>query len=80
MKTITTKYMSATNTLGSRIKATGGGQSVTVPYDYAMSDSELHAYAVTQLNKKLEWSGEMVGGSMPNGMVWVFVTDERITL
>lgn len=80
MQTIITKYMSATNTLGSRIKATGGGQSVTVPYDYSMADSELHAHAVAVLNKKLHWSGEMVGGSMPNGMVWVFANDERVTL
>ena len=80
MQTITTKYIGPTMRFGSRIKASGGGQSVTVPYDYAMSDFELSAYAVTQLNKKLEWAGEMVGGSVADGYIWVFITDERITL
>jgi hypothetical protein len=34
MKAIETKYLSATNNRGSRIKATAGGMSATVPYDH----------------------------------------------
>ena len=40
MQTITTKYLGPTNTQGTRIKAnhTGEAKSVTVPYNYALSN------------------------------------------
>jgi hypothetical protein len=80
MQTITTKYLGPTNTLGSRIKASGGGKSVTVPYDYGLGDTALHASAVTELNKKLKWYGTLTGGYTSDGMVWVFDTGYTLTL
>lgn len=83
MQTITTKYLPATNTLGSRIKAQAYSFSVTIPFDYSLTDDEVHKKAVIALTNKLEWSGEMVGGTLGKGgdsMVWVFINDSHLTL
>jgi hypothetical protein len=68
MQAIHTKYIPATNTRGSRIKAyTGSGFSVTIPYDYSLNDVELHFKAVKALIARhyLDWStnGMRYGGS-----------------
>lgn len=85
MKTITTKYLGATNYRGSRIKATtSSGISKIVSYDYALNSTPNHENAVHELNKKLGWSGEMIQGS-PNdsgdSFIWVFIDgSDRIKL
>lgn len=75
MKAIETKYLQATNTRGSRIKATAGGMSVTVPYDPSKSDAHVHFEAVKGLVEKhaLEWDvSRMVYGGTERGYVFCF--------
>ena len=63
MIAIHTKYISPTNTRGSRIKAYTAnwgdrkGFSTTIPYDYSLSDVALHFKAVKALVDKngLDW-------------------------
>lgn len=63
MIAIHTKYISPTNTRGSRIKAytanwgSSKGFSVTIPYDYSLNDVALHFKAVNALVAKhnLDW-------------------------
>jgi hypothetical protein len=64
MIAIHTKYISPTNTRGSRIKAytanwgSSKGFSTTIPYDYSLSDVNLHFKAVKSLVEKhgLDWN------------------------
>ncbi len=74
MQSITTKYLGATNSRGSRIKATSAsGQSVTVPYDHGLDTNEMHHKAAKALAKKLGWDKPMIAGSLGNsGNVYVF--------
>ena len=44
MKAIETKYLSATDTRGVRIKATVGKLTATVPYDYSLTDQSEIAF------------------------------------
>lgn len=57
---ITTKYLPATNTLGSRFKATCSQGSVTTGYDYTKGSYENHFAVCEQLLKKLQVFGEVV--------------------
>jgi len=68
MKAILTKYRGATNSLGSRIIATAeGGHRVTIPYPHELSGEAVHAAAALTLCKKLNWTGSLVGGGLPDG-------------
>lgn len=71
MQAIVTKYLGATNTKGSRIKATASAGSVTVGYDHALNSSENHDAACKALADKMEWSGVWVGGGTETGYVYV---------
>ena len=85
MQTITTKYLGATNHKGTRIKATtSSGVSKTISYNYEKSSIKNHEWAIHELNLKLAWNGELVGGS-PNksgdSYIWVFVNgSDRVEL
>lgn len=70
---IVTKYHGPTNTRGSRISATADAGRITVPYHYGMSQEANHRAAAEALTVKLEWEGELVGGSMPGGKGNVYV-------
>ena len=73
MKAITTKYYGPTNTRGSRIRATDhDGHSVTVPYDYSKSHTDVHAVAALALCKRMNWTGELIAGHTNDGCVFVF--------
>ena len=76
MKAIETKYLSATDTRGERIKATAGKLTATVPYDYALSDqSEIAFEAVKELVRKhkLDWDiSKMVYGGTNKGYTFCF--------
>lgn len=73
MQAITTKIIDATNTRGTRIKATCVSGTVTVPYEHAGSDEDAHTIAAYALVKKLGWDmlteryGKLVTGQMRNG-------------
>ena len=77
MKTITTKYLSATNTKGSRIKAISEVNSITIPYDYSLSNGDVYWKAAEALCHKLGWTGSMVEGGLDNGYVYVFSNDTK---
>jgi len=79
MQAIETKYLPATNTRGSRIKATSAsGLSVTVPYPHELSGMECHWEAARALIAKLGWGGaEYVGGGTRDG--YVFVRESGVT-
>lgn len=61
MQAITIKYLPATNTKGSRYKATAAAGSITLGYDHGL-DSEGNVRAVvTALVKKLGWDTQAPG-------------------
>lgn len=83
MQTITTKYLPATNTRGSRIKATAsGGESFTFPYQSELGIVDNHIDVVKRLCEHLKWNGTLAydiqGGG---GYVFVFVREgNKVTL
>lgn len=79
MNAIFTKFLPATNTKGSRIKAVCPGHpnkpSFTVDYhsDQIGSGESPDDYAVKQLCFKMGWNfDKLVKGGFPEGTVWVF--------
>lgn len=76
MIAIHTKYISPTNTRGSRIKAfTGTGFEATISFDYSLNDEQRHFKAVKALVEKhnLDWDlKEMRCGGTKNGYVFCF--------
>ena len=66
MKAIITKYIPATNTKGSRIKAMAEGvKSLSIPYPHELNAEEGHKLAASLLCERMEWNGELVSGGMP---------------
>jgi hypothetical protein len=75
MVIIKTKYLSPTNSRGSRIKAQANGFSITIPYDYALNGEQVHYKAVQALVDKhnLEWDIANMGyGSDNTGYYFTF--------
>lgn len=72
---ITTKYLSPTNTLCSRVVATGADrQRVVVVWDYGLSTYENHKQAALALCRKMKWSGTLYAGGTQTGYVFIFTT------
>jgi hypothetical protein len=77
MQAIQTKYLSATNTRGSRIKAWCAAGSITLDYPYKFDEQMAHHHVADQLRIELGWIGEnygqLVGGALPDnkGYAWV---------
>ena len=71
MQSIQTRYISATNTRGSRIKAWCAAGSVTIPYPHEFTGQAVHRKAAEALATKLNWTdptyGPLLGGTLPNG-------------
>jgi hypothetical protein len=78
MQAIETKYIKATDTRDSRIKASAFGGSVTIGYDHALGVAENHGAAAQALIDKLGWQdlGVFVGGGSGSGNGYVFVNIE----
>ena len=75
MIAITTKYIPATNTRGSRIKAQANDYTVTIPYPHELSGHHVHFAAVKALIEKhnLDWDiTNMRYGEFGNGCVFCF--------
>ncbi len=75
MVIIKTKYLSATNTRGSRIKASANGLTVTIPLCYDLSGVAVHYKAVQALVAKhnLDWDISNMGyGSDDAGYYFTF--------
>jgi hypothetical protein len=74
MKAIQVKYLPATETKPSRIKAFIKGHSVTRSFDYEHNDGGMKNVA-HELVEKLEWNVlSMIQGELPSGDT-VFVID-----
>lgn len=77
MQAIQTKYLPATNTKGSRIKATAEGATITIGYPHEFNEMEAHAVAALALCKKMGWAGDLIGGGLENTYVFVFTYSSR---
>jgi len=79
MIAIHTKFIPATNTLGSRIKAyTSTGKQATISYPYELSYEVAHFQAVKALveNNGLDWNlDNMRFGDSADGKGYVFCFD-----
>ena len=64
---IVIKFLGATNTKGTRIKASAKAASVTMPLDYGAGHEQRIGQAVDALLNKLEWSGDYIIGHLPSG-------------
>jgi len=75
MQAIVTKYLPATNTRGSRIKATAYAGSVTVSWDHSISSEaeNYRAAAMALVTKYGLPSDNWHIGIMPNGSGFAFV-------
>ena len=73
---IETRYLGASNTKGTRIKATAFGGSVTVGYDYALDAQDNHRAAADALIAKLGWTGTFAQGGNVTGTGYYFVNVE----
>lgn len=82
MKAIQTRIYPATDFKGCRVTAwTKGGNRITIPYQYELTDSAANQLqAALDLCIKLEWQGDLQGGTLPNGdMCFVFAdTDLKV--
>ena len=71
MQVIQTKFLPATNTRGSRIKATCAAGSITIGYPHELSGQAVHRAAAEALASKLGWTspyyGQLLGGCLPDG-------------
>jgi hypothetical protein len=81
MKAIITKCLPATNTKGSRIKASDmDGNSVTISYPYGVFGEDAHRKASDALCDKMEWGKHkpmMIGGGINDGYVFVLTPSNR---
>ena len=75
MRTIITKYLPATNTRGSRIKATEqrNYNSITISYDYALDGVAVHKKAVDALQELSGTNYKYVVGELKSGFVFVAI-------
>ena len=55
MQAIEVKYLAATNSNGSRFKATAPGGSITISRDYALDTNMNELVAATALFEKMGW-------------------------
>ena len=89
MQSIQTKYLPATDSKGSRIKAKCARGSITIPLDYGLSGDAIHRAAVMALVLRFLdedaakgtpretnfWNRAFVSGSLPDGsMAHVFLS------
>ncbi|UGY21557.1 hypothetical protein HU675_0045030 [Bradyrhizobium septentrionale] len=73
---ITTKYFGASNSKGSRIKASAAAGSITLHLDNALSIEANHAKAARALAEKLDWRGAWAMGGMPDDQGYCFVCSD----
>lgn len=74
MQAIQTKYLPATNTRGSRIKATCERGSITIDYPHDLSGDEVHREAVRQLIAKFVKEDAKEYGTHDNSWNQPFLT------
>lgn len=75
---ILTKYLGATNSRPSRVKAyTESGLQVTIPWEYGLNVEGNHLAAAQKLAHKMDWAGRWVGGGTKEGYAFVNVNVDR---
>lgn len=67
MQAIKTKYLPATNTKPSRIKAECEAGSITISYDHSLNIDELHQKAAKELLNKLSWNPDFINSGSFKG-------------
>lgn len=74
-QTIQTKYVGPTNFKGSRIKArTSSGISIIRNYNCGLNIDENHAKVARELQEKMKWHADLVGGQNADGSyTWIMV-------
>ena len=79
MKAIQTKYLPATNTKPSRVKAFAEGVK---PLTISAGDDNAHAAAAIALAKRMGWTGTLVSGGLPDqsGEVFCFLQSDRFEI
>lgn len=70
---IETRYLPATNSRGSRIKATAWAGSVAIPYPHELNIEDGHRAAANALIHKLGWTGTYAQGGNAKGTGYHFV-------
>lgn len=76
---IETKYFGPTNFRGSRVKATNGAKSVTIPWESYLDVAENHEAAAMALAKVLDegcmgrLEGLVMGQTRKDGYIFAFV-------
>lgn len=76
MQAIQVKYLSVTNQRGARLKAFVGADSVIINRNYEVDIDVDEAKAAEMLAHKLQWTGEFIRGTLPNGNI-VFVIAQK---
>ena len=64
MQAIVTKYIPATNTRGSRIKAQCDAKTIIRDWPARLNMEDAHTFVAVQLVRELGWAGESYGGRM----------------
>lgn len=80
MQAIVTKWLSPTDTRGSRIKAKCQAGSIVVPWDDGLGVEENHKAAAAVLIAKLGWDQDCYSrwhaGALPDGTGYAIVFEE----
>ena len=80
LQSITTKFLPATNTRGSRVKAVAAsGKQLLMAYDHGLNSDENHFQVARTLAEKLGWMDggfELVAGGYDKGMHCILIHRE----
>jgi hypothetical protein len=75
MKAIKTIFVPATNTRGSRVKATDcDHNNIVLSWEHELASEENHIRAAYALRDKMRWTGKLVTGGLRDCYVHVFLT------
>lgn len=78
MQAIQVKYLPATDTKHSRLKAFCKSGSITIPFD-TETDNQCYVLAAKLLAEKLGWNEVFYGGTLPNHDKVFVIPDDHIT-
>jgi hypothetical protein len=73
---IQTKFLSPTNSRGSRVKAFAAAGSVTISWDHRLNPENNHRAAAEMFANRMNWVGAWAAGTLPGGDM-VFVNCEE---
>jgi hypothetical protein len=77
MIAITTKFIKATDSRGSGVRASIQGKSMFFPYDHRLSGSENHDLAAIKLAAEIDYAGRFFRMDNPSSKTgWLYVCTE----